>query len=65
MTTRTYRTRAAFLKAGRWTWLWWNHQEPSKHAAIIDKATEIGAQGWDFGQADHALLSEWNHGSRG
>ena len=42
-----------------WSWLKWDHKEPSKHAAIIDKAKEIGAVGWDFGQADHFRTDEW------
>lgn len=51
----TLRTRAAFLLPGHhaWTWLTWSNHHASKHAAIIAKATEIGAVGWDFGNADH------------
>ncbi len=63
--TVLFRTRAAFLLPEGWRWVAWNRQEPSKQAAIVDKAYQLGAKGWDFGNADHALQREWNHLSRG
>lgn len=50
-----WKTRAAFrMPASRgWTWITWTHEHGNKHAAIIEKATAIGAIAWDFGQADH------------
>jgi hypothetical protein len=52
----TYRVRAAFVVAGRWRWITWTDTtcEGNKHAAIINKANELGATGWDFGNADFA-----------
>jgi len=48
-----WRTRAPFLIDGRWQWVSWTHASGSKHAAIVEKARELGASAWDFGQADH------------
>lgn len=56
MKTIYMRTRAPFFVSGRWIWRTWTHTEANKHAAIIEKATELGAQAWDFGQADHEFL---------
>ena len=39
---------AAFMVGNRWQW----HKvvvRGNKHAAIIDKANELGATRWDFG----------------
>jgi hypothetical protein len=54
-----WRTRAAFrlLGARNWQWHTWTHNHGNKHAAIHEKATELGAVAWDFGNADHAELS--------
>jgi hypothetical protein len=59
--TNTYRTRAAFSFKGSWRWVTWNHNEGNSHAAILTKKTELGADGCDFGNSDHAELSRWNH----
>lgn len=48
-----FRTKAPFYLKDRWVWLKWSNDEPSKHAAILRKAAEIGALSWDFGQSDH------------
>ena len=66
MITNTFRTHAAFfvgLLPGQahfgsnatpsWKWLTWDNPEGNKHAAIILKAREIGASGYDCGNADH------------
>ncbi len=57
-----FRTRAAFMLPGHrnWTWKTWSHRHPSKHAAIIEMAKELGATGWDFGQGDHGMAGEVN-----
>jgi hypothetical protein len=57
-----YKTRAAFQMAGGrgWTWITWTHAHGNKHAAIIEKAEEIGAVRWDFGQADHGPVDRVN-----
>lgn len=60
--TSLLRTRAAFLVRGRWQWHTWTHSHASKHAAIVEKARELGAAGWDFGNADHGFLGEVNFG---
>lgn len=57
-----YKTRAAFLRRGKWGWVTWEHREPSKHAAIITKGRELGAQGWDFGNADHYSMADYPAG---
>lgn len=59
MTTKTiaYRTRAPFATKGRWSWVTWTHTEANSHAAIRRKADELGADTWDYGQADHFELS--------
>lgn len=54
MTTRIeFRTRAPFLIDNRWLWITWSNHHGNKHAAILEKATELSATAWDFGQADH------------
>jgi hypothetical protein len=60
MSETNWKTRAAFLKGGRWGWHVWTHTHANKHAALIEKAAELGAQGYDAGQADHAELSRAN-----
>ena len=57
-----YRTKAAFSRKGKWGWVTWTHQEPNKHAAIIAKGHELGAEGWDFGNADHYSVSDYPGG---
>lgn len=64
-TTNTHRTRAAFLISGRWTWRTWNNCHASSHAAIITKARELNAGGYDVGNSDHDELSRWNFATRG
>lgn len=63
---RSYTTRAAFMRPGArgWSWVKWTHGHANKHAAIVEKAKEIGATLWDFGQADHFPTSEYPHQSR-
>jgi hypothetical protein len=53
VTLSLFRTRAPLLVNHRWVWHTWANREPSKHAAMIAKAAEIGATAWDYGQADH------------
>jgi hypothetical protein len=60
-----FRTRAAFLFPTGWRWVAWNHPEPSHQKAIIDKGYQLGATGWDFGNADHGMADRWNHATRG
>lgn len=43
---------APFMLEGSWHWLTWQATTANKHAAILDKAAEIGATAWDFAQAD-------------
>lgn len=59
-----YKTRAAFMLPGRrgWSWITWEHRDPSKHAAIIKKARELGATSWDFGNADHYSMADYPAG---
>lgn len=64
-TAISYRTRAAFLVSGSWVWKTWNHHEPNKHAAILNKAAEIGAGGYETSQADHAEEDRWNYATCG
>lgn len=40
----------------------WEHREPSKHAAIINKGRELGAQGWDMGNVDHYSMADYPGG---
>ncbi len=51
----TYKTKAAFMLPGKrnWTWITWTNRHANKHAAIVEKAKEIGATQSDFGQAEH------------
>ncbi len=58
----THRTKAAFMLPGsqHWIWLTWCHGPETKHAAIINKANEIGAIRWDFGNSDHGRIGEVN-----
>lgn len=62
MKPNTFRTRAAFMVPGSrgWRWVTWTHNHGNKHAAIIEKATELSASAWDFGNADHAESSRAN-----
>jgi hypothetical protein len=52
-----YVTHAPFEIGGRWKWHTWRHHEPEKHAAMIAKGKALGADAWDYGQADHDELS--------
>jgi hypothetical protein len=56
-----YTTRAAFFIGRGWVWIKWRHSEPNKHAAILAKAEELGAQRWDYGNADHEETSRFHH----
>lgn len=53
MSNATHTTRADFCKNGRWSSHTWSHREPNKHAALVAKQAELGATGFDAGQADH------------
>ncbi len=58
MNSTSFRTRAAFhIGTSGWQWVTWTHRHGSKHAAIVEKAKEIGASAWDMGNADHAESS--------
>jgi len=48
-----YRTKAAFYISGRLVWHTWTNYDGNKHAVIIKKAKELGAERWDYGNADH------------
>jgi hypothetical protein len=52
-----YKTKAPFLVNNRWVWVTWTNPHGNSHAAIIEKAKELNAQAWDFGQADHEMVS--------
>lgn len=55
-----WRTRAPFRVGGRWRQVTWNHHHGNSHVAILEKARELNADAWDFGQADHGLLGSVN-----
>lgn len=59
-----FKVKAAFSKNGgaSWFWLTWteNKSGGNKHAAIIAKANEIGANSWDYGNADYAFACDAN-----
>ena len=55
-----WRTRAPFMVDNKWQWVTWNHHHGNKHAAIVEKAQELGATAWDYGQADHGELGRVN-----
>lgn len=63
-TNNTHRTHAAFLISGRWVWKTWYSAHASKHAAIVSKAEELGAKGFDCGQADHDEIGRGFGGSQ-
>lgn len=59
MNSNPWKCRAAFILSagGAWTWITFTHEgaeQGNKHAAIISKAKELGAVGWDFSQAEYA-----------
>ena len=57
-----YVTRAPFrIGTAGWTWHTWMSEHGNKHAAINEKAAELGAHSWDFGQADHDEFSRSRH----
>jgi len=61
--TALYRVRAAFSFNGGATWKWhtWTAEsDGNKHIAIIAKANELGANAWDYGNADFAELGSAN-----
>jgi hypothetical protein len=62
MNTTNWKTRAAFSFNGGCTWVWhtWRHNHGNKHAAIIEKAAELGAKTWDYSQADHGEAGRVN-----
>lgn len=59
--TVRWRTRAPFFVNHRWRWVTWTNDHGNKHAAIIEKAKELGATRWDFGQADHDMTDRVNY----
>jgi len=62
---RAFTCRAAFVVSGRWTWVKWTGMgDGNKHAFILGKAAELGATGWDFGQADYFEADRYPHWSR-
>lgn len=53
------KVNAPFLVNGKWIWPTWiqvSGEVGNSHAAIIDKAKELGATAWDFGQATTELV---------
>lgn len=42
----------SFNGGASWTWRTFDFAGGNKHAAIVQKAKEIGANAWDFSQAD-------------
>ena len=61
MSTTQFRVRAAFsFNGGRsWEWFTWTDKvgAGNKHFAIISKAKALGANAWEFGNADYAEAS--------
>lgn len=53
-----YRTRAPFYYGHRWHWHVWQHENGCSYSAIVDKANELKAEVWDFGQADQPRVGE-------
>jgi hypothetical protein len=60
MSETKWKTRAAFIINSKWQWHTWTHTHGSKHTAIVEKARELGAQGYDSGQADHGIFGNVN-----
>lgn len=56
-------TTALGYETGAWQWLTWSHGHDSMHTAIRVKASEIGAKGYDSGQASHEIAGTVVHGS--
>lgn len=48
-----YTTKAPFYYGNAWHWIKWTHERANKYAAIYEKAQELHADVYDFGQADH------------
>jgi hypothetical protein len=63
----THRTKAAFWidDSHGWRWRTWDNSNASRHAAILEKAIELGAKGYDSGNSEHEELSRWNHATQG
>lgn len=59
-TNNTHRTKAAFSTGYGWKWITWNNTHGNKHAAIVEKARELGAKGYDAGNAEHEEIGRWN-----
>lgn len=64
MSGETWKCRAAFIltPGGPWVWRVWEvtgAARGNKHAAIFGKASELGAVGWDFSQADFDAASRF------
>jgi hypothetical protein len=55
----SYTTLAAFQFKDTWRWVRWTHNEPNHHKAIPLKGEELGANAWDFGQAEHHETSRF------
>ena len=60
-----YRTKAALWLNDAWHWLTWNNQYASRHEAILAKAIEVGARGYDSGNSEHEEESRWNYATQG
>jgi hypothetical protein len=60
----TYTTRAAFFIVDRWRFIRWTHSESNLHAAVYAKAVELGARGYDTGNADHEETSRYSFSTR-
>jgi len=46
----------SFDNGATWRWVAWRHNEGNSHAAIIEKARELGANAWAYDQGHHRVL---------
>lgn len=58
-----YKVRAPLLIHGRWRWHTWDTETPSKHAAVLEMAESLGADGWDFGMTDFYPATDYPGGT--
>lgn len=58
-----YKVRAPFLIHGRWRWHTWETETPYKHAAVLEMAESLGADGWNFGQTDFYPSTDYPGGT--
>jgi hypothetical protein len=61
VTATEYETTAPFHVGGRWIWKTWRNLGGNTHAVILDKASDLNADAWDFGQATHTRIDVRPH----